>query len=144
MDGFVLVLARVVHVVGIVLWIGGLIALAAIVASGTKELGRGLASAARKAALVVVTPGLLLAWLGGLGMLLPYWSTIYARAGWMHGKLTIGLIVAGLSGMLTGRLRRIAGGQGEPVASGMLGIAVTTLVLMVVAVALVFIRPGTR
>lgn len=143
MDGFVLVLARVVHVAGIVLWLGGMIALASLVALGAKDVGSGIAGAARKAARIVVTPGLVLAWIGGLAMLIPYWSTIYARSGWMHGKVTIGLIVAGLTGMWTGRLRRIAGSPGES-SRGMLGISVATLVLTVIAIVLVFVRPGAR
>ena len=41
-------------------------------------------------------------------MLLTYWSELYAKAPWMHIKLTVGLIAAGFSGVLTGKLRRAA------------------------------------
>ena len=54
---------------------------------------------------------MLLAFVGGFGMLIPNFTTLYAKAGWMHAKLTLVIILAGATGVLGGRLRRWADGQ---------------------------------
>ena len=64
------------------------------------------ARALRIIVLRVVSPGMLLSFGAGLTMLIAYWSELYAKAPWMHAKLTIGLIAAGFSGALSGQLRR--------------------------------------
>ena len=130
---------RFLHFTGVFLWIGGLTAVAfAATSISTQDGYAGL----RKAALRVATPGMLLAWLGGLGMLLPLFSDYYATQGWMHGKLTLVFIASGLSGVLTGKLRKAATGSGEltPGTARVFGIA-----LIVIAVLVVFLatfKPG--
>jgi uncharacterized membrane protein len=89
----------------------------------------------------VVTPAMLVAWLGGLGILLPAFTTVYAKAGWMHGKLTLVLIASGLSGVIAGRLRRAS--QGEKLEAGpmrALGLVVLTIAIVIVGRAV--FRPG--
>jgi uncharacterized membrane protein len=134
-------IALVVHVLGILLWVGGTITAgwtaAGLVASGeTKAL-----SSVRSALLAIGAPGILLAFAGGLAQLIPNWSTLYAHAGWMHGKLTIGLVLAGLHGMLIGRVRKAA--TGEVKTPGVfMGIAVAYAVLALIALGLLMFRPG--
>jgi len=133
-----------VHVLGLLLWIGGTVAgalTAAHLAAAPKEArGEGLI-AVRRVMIVLGVPGVLLAWAGGLGMLVPGWSETYAHAGWMHGKLTVALLLTALGGMLTGRIRRAAAGS-EPSAPALRGLAIAFLVLAAMAVALVAVRPG--
>ncbi len=133
--------ARFLHLVGVILWIGGTVA-AGLIASGAKDEARqGTAIAVRRVILMVVTPGMVLAWLAGLTMLVPGWTTLYARAGWMHGKLTGALVATALTGVITGRIRRAAGGD-----VGRLGplrtLALVTLAVAVVVVALAVFQPG--
>ena len=54
---------------------------------------------------------MLVAFVGGFGMLIPNFAEVYAKQGWMHSKLTLLLILAGATGVLTGKLRRWAEGQ---------------------------------
>lgn len=134
-------IALVVHFLGLLLWIGGAITAswmaASIVSSGdTKAL-----SSVRSALLAVVAPGILLATIGGLARLLPAWSTQYAHAPWMHAKLTIGLVLGALHGVLVGRVRKAS--KGQPVSAGFfVGMAVAYAVLGAAAVALAILRPG--
>ena len=134
-------IAVVVHVFGILLWVGGT-ATAAWVAAALVSDGEPKAlSAVRKSLLMLGAPGMLLAWAGGLAMLVPNWSQ-YSHAGWMHGKLTIGLVLAGLHGALVGRVRRPAAGTRLATPSFFAGISIAYLVLALAAVGLVMLRPG--
>lgn len=134
-------LARVLHIFGVVLWVGGMVTGASIgmtlvgKADAVREAGL---DAVRSSLRILATPGLLLAWLGGLMMLVSAWSDVYARAGWMHGKLTIGLVLSGLHGMLLARTR-----PGKPAASRPFVIVLAaTLLLALANIALVVLRPG--
>ena len=139
-----LLIGKIVHVFGNLLWIGGgAVAAFAFVglASEREESRRVAARALHKSVLLLVTPGMLLSFGAGLVMLLSYWSDLYAKAPWMHGKLTVGLIAAGFSGVLSGRLRRAA--KGDEVSSGSVRLAGAVLLLSAIAnVVLVFLRPG--
>jgi uncharacterized membrane protein len=114
--------ARIIHIIGNILWLGGGTVAAfamAQLAVSSKETQLAAAKVLRKVVLAVVTPGMLLGLGGGLYMLLMDWSTLYAKAPWMHAKLTVGLIAAGFSGVLTGKLRRAATSGAEIPASSM-------------------------
>ncbi|MAQ17760.1 MAG: hypothetical protein CMN30_23560 [Sandaracinus sp.] len=127
---------RIAHIVGVVLWIGGALSVALVAAAAEGEARRSLATVARSVALKVATPGMVLAWLGGLAMFALHLDG-YLRAGWMHGKITIALVVAALTGVLSGKLRRAA--QGEEVKPGTLrtfGIVIVVLAVLNVVLAL--------
>jgi putative membrane protein len=131
----------VLHFVGLLLWIGGATALAwtaaALVSAGeTKAL-----SAVRSGLLAIVAPGILLATVGGLARLVPAWGALYAHAPWMHVKITIGLVLGGLHGVLVNRVRKAASGQ--PVPPGLfVGLAVANVALGLGAVACAILRFG--
>lgn len=139
-------IARIIHVLGNILWLGGGAAAAFAMANfalASKDNRVAAAQVVRKVVLLLVTPGMLLSFAGGLYMLLSYWSEIYAKAPWMHMKLTVGLIAAGFSGMLTGKLRRAA--DGAEITGGAMRTAGWVLILSAVAgVTLVFMRFGGR
>jgi uncharacterized membrane protein len=138
---------RILHVIGNTAWLGGGAVAAfamAMLASETQATRLAAAKALRKVVLWLVTPGMLLGLGAGLTMLISDWSTLYAKQPWMHGKLTVGLIAAAFSGVLTGRLRRAAndGGELSPKAFRTAGLV---LVLSAIAnVTLVFMRFGAR
>jgi uncharacterized membrane protein len=138
-------IARILHIVGNILWLGGgaACALAAVMlASESKETRAAAAKALRTVVLYVVTPGMLLGWAGGLHMLLAHWSDLYSKAPWIHTKLTIGLVAAAFSGVLSGGLRRAAS-SGDELSPGRMRLAGIVLLLSAVAGAsLAFLRPG--
>ncbi len=134
-------IALIVHVFGVVLWVGSTSAAAWTAASLVSEGERKSLSSVRKTLLMLGAPGLLLAWAGGLAMLVPGWSH-YSHAGWMHGKLTIGLILSVLHGVLVGRVRRAAAGTAPGSPTLFVGVAIAYLALALVAIALVILQPG--
>jgi uncharacterized membrane protein len=142
-----MLIARILHVIGNIVWLGGGMAAAfamALLASEAKETRLAAARALRRLVLLAVTPGMLLGLGAGLYMLLDGWSELYARQPWMHAKLTVGLIAAAFSGVLSGRLRRAAAGDAE-ISAGALKVAGAVLLLSAVAnVIFVFVRFGAR
>jgi uncharacterized membrane protein len=105
-----MIVFRYLHFLGITFWIGSAVAVA-IAAAAPTPWESGIAQALRKVTLRVTTPAMLVAFAGGFGMLIPNFAEVYARQGWMHSKLTLLLILAGVTGVLTGKLRRWADGQ---------------------------------
>lgn len=94
------------HLFGAVVWAGGLtlfLFAAASMLHGKSQAGlAALVSPARK----LVNGGMLLAWAGGLGVLIPNFTQSYARAGWMHSKLTLLLVLSALTGVSMARARK--------------------------------------
>jgi putative membrane protein len=105
-----MIVFRYLHFVGMIFWIGSAVAVS-IAAAAPTPLESGIAQALRKVTLRVTTPSMIVAFAGGLGMLIPNFVDVYARQGWMHTKLTLLLLLLGATGVLTGRLRRWANGQ---------------------------------
>jgi uncharacterized membrane protein len=135
---------KIIHVIGNVIWLGGGAASAFtfVQLAGEDEKVRvAAAGALRSLTLKLVTPGMLLSLSAGLVMLVMHWSDLYAKAPWMHIKLTVGLIAAAFSGVLSGRLRRAA--AGSAVTPGAIRTAGIILLLSaVVAVTMVMTRFG--
>ena len=128
------------HMLGVIFWIGSAVAIAMTAAAPTQP-DSGVAQALRRVALRLTSPAMLIAFVGGLGLLIPNFTLLYARAGWMHGKLTLLLVLAGITGVLTGRLRRWT--QGEDVNPRTFSrIAGAFGVIAVVIVVLAVFKPG--
>lgn len=142
-----MLLAKIVHVIGNIVWLGGGMAAAfamAFLASESKDTRLAAAKALRKLVLTTVTPAMVVSLAAGLYLLLTGWSELYAKAPWMHAKLTVGLIAAAFSGVLTGKLRR-ASATGEDVSANSMKLAGSVLLLSAVAnVFFVFLRFGQR
>ena len=105
-----MIVFRYLHFLGVTFWLGSALALALAAAAPT-PWESGIAQALRRVALRVTTPAMLIAFAGGFGMLIPKFAEFYAKQGWMHAKLTLLVILAGVTGVLTGKLRRWADGQ---------------------------------
>ncbi len=127
--------------IGMLFWVGSAVAIG-VAATVKSDAPQQSAKALRKANLVVTAPAMVLAWIGGLGMLVPNFSEVYARAGWMHGKLTLLLVLAGLTGVLSGKLRRAANGTQEVPGKTFCILWVAMAVIAAVIVSLAVFRPG--
>ena len=126
---------RAIHFLGGILWIGGTVAIA-VVAGQIKSSNEEAFKALRGASLKVATGGMLLAWIGGLGVLIPSFTSVYVKQGWMHGKLTLVLIAAALSGVLSAKLRKAAAGETvAPATVQTLGLIIGAIALAVVILA---------
>lgn len=141
----VLILARVAHIAGNIMWLGGGVAAALFMlglASTDDAVKEAAARSARAMTLKVVTPGMLLGLAGGVTMLLYQWTAVYKSAPWMHTKLLVGLVAAGMTGMLTGPLRRAANGEGEVKPGAMKAVAAVLALSAVLGALLVTTRFG--
>jgi uncharacterized membrane protein len=131
-----IIVFRYLHFLGITFWIGSAVAIA-IAASAPRPLDSGIAPSLRKISLRVTTPAMLVAFAGGFGMLIPNFAELYAKQGWMHAKLTLLLVLAGATGVLSGKLRRWAEGQDvSPKAFGRLAWAISILAVLIVTFAI--------
>ena len=137
-------ICKILHVIGNVLWLGGGAASAftfVMLASDDPKVRTSGARALRNLTMTFVSPGFIISIVAGLVMLLSYWSELYAKAPWIHVKLTVGIIAAAFSGVLSGKLRRAA--DGAEVSSRSIAIAGSILVFSaVVNVVMVYTRVG--
>jgi len=134
-----MIIFRYLHFLGLTFWVGTAVAVAAIAAAPT-PLESGVAQSLRKVSLRVTTPAMLVAFVGGFGMLIPSFAEVYAKQGWMHTKLTLLVILAGATGVLSGRLRRWA--SGEEISQTTFGrLAWVISILAVLIVTLAIFRP---
>ncbi len=134
-----MIVFRYLHFLGITFWIGSAVAVAIAAASPT-PWESGVAQALRRVSVRVPPPALLVAFAGGFGMLIPNFAEVYAKQGWMHTKLTVLLLLAAATGVLTGKLRRWADGQEvTPKTFGRLAWVLS--ILSVVIVTLAIFRP---
>lgn len=133
-------LALAAHFIGVIFWMGGSVVAASMAATAASTGGEGEKTAmlaARKAVIFWATPGMLLAWAGGLTVLIPDFTTVYASMGWMHAKLTLLLALTAVTGIFTGRLRKAAAGT-KPASSGFmnaLGLVLAVGVVVIVILA---------
>ena len=131
-----IILFRYLHFLGITFWIGTAVAVA-VAASAPAPWESGLAQALRKVTVRVTTPAMLLAFAGGVGMLVPSFAEVYAKQGWMHAKLALLLALAGATGVLTGKLRKWAEGQEvTPGVFAKLSWAISILAILIITLAI--------
>jgi uncharacterized membrane protein len=70
-------------------------------------------------------------------MLIPNFAETYASQGWMHTKLLLLLALAGVTGVLTGKLRRWAEGQEVTAKTfGRLAWAISVLAVLIITLAI--------
>jgi len=134
-----LLVFRYLHFLGMTFWVGTAVAVA-IAAAAPTPWESGIAQALRKVTTRVTTPSMLVAFAGGFGMLIPNFAEAYSKQGWMHTKLLLLLILAGATGVLTGKLRRWADGL-EIAASTFSRLAWTISILAILIVTLAVFRP---
>ncbi|MBN8612771.1 MAG: CopD family protein [Deltaproteobacteria bacterium] len=135
--------ALILHLLGVIVWIGGGVAGALIAmsaASRGKDLRQAVLGDVRRALLFVSAPGLVLAFAGGLVMLISGWAS-YRSMGWLHAKLTIGVLLAAVSGILSGRIRRAATGERDAPAGLFAALGGTLAIGALLALVLVVLRP---
>lgn len=103
---------KALHVAAVVLWVGGTLAMAGFLARAGR-LGAGRKALAREvgwANAIAISPAEGVVWLIGIYMIIDagWWPE-----GWLLVKLAAAAGVAALRGMLAGRIRRAAAGEGE-------------------------------
>lgn len=134
---------RALHIVGAILWVGGVafVGILAMAAATAEVEPQKVARLGRIGVLARVTVGMGLAWVAGLLMLVPAFTDVYARAGWMHAKLTCILVASGLTGALSGHLRKAANGDVALSPGKVRGLSSAVLALATLIVFLAIMKP---
>lgn len=131
---------RTLHFIGGILWMGGIVASAV---AGYVGASKATSAAARTVNLRIATPGMILAFIGGLGILLPTFGSYYAKQPWMHAKLTLVLVASAISGVISGTLRKASTADEQPV-SKLKGLAIAMTLILFTIVYLAVNKPGAR
>lgn len=100
-------LSLAVHVVGIILWIGGLMIVSTYLKSATAGGGEVLAAPTKKAWFGYVIPGFVMALLSGLYQISYRGMDFYRTQGWFHAKLTFVVLLIISTIMLSREVKRI-------------------------------------
>ena len=131
---------RALHLAGAILWIGGSVIIAFIASRASEHSVQSETKVAlREVMLKFVAPAMVFAWMGGLTLLALGWEG-YKRAGWMHTKLLLVFIAAGITGALSARLRKLA--AGEEVSPGSLRrLSAVLIILMLLVLIMVLLGP---
>lgn len=140
MSPTIALLLRVVHLLAVILWAGGLVSVGLSAAFGAQQPG-GIATA-RRLQRRLVNPAMIVAWLAALAMLFDGWQSLYARAGWMHGKITLALLLSGLTGFVGARLRRAEAAESAPSGSTYSRAAIATMAIATLIVVLAKFKFG--
>lgn len=85
------------HIIGIVLWIGGLMVTSGLIRyfekSDAAKSGPAYTALTKKYFFAMVLPGMILALLSGTYQLLTNGVSYYMQQGWFHGKLTLVILL---------------------------------------------------
>ncbi|MBC7173472.1 MAG: CopD family protein [Polyangiaceae bacterium] len=134
-------LLRSLHLFGAILWVGGISAVAIVAVALPERVQKEAIGAVRGAVTRVATPGMILSFIGGLGMLLPNFTTVYARQGWMHAKLLLVIVAAGLTGAISGSIRKAAAGDKALAVGSIRGMGLALALIGLFTVILAIFRP---
>jgi putative membrane protein len=108
MDSTTLLLC--LHVLANLVWIGSILAVA-VALSLTEPAADVRGGIARAIYMRVSTPAFLVSFLAGVSLLLMHWKLYMVATHWMHGKLTVALIVIALHHVIGARAKALASGK---------------------------------
>jgi len=97
---------KAAHIVAVIVWFGGTLVAALVLAFGAGEALRKFHEFDRR----ITTPAMALVW--ALGLTMAVWFGWFASA-WLIAKLVFVVVLSGIHGMVSGRLRRAAAAGGE-------------------------------
>jgi uncharacterized membrane protein len=136
-------ISLVVHLLGVVMWVGGLLAMSRVMVLHAKERGpsREVLSLLEGKFHIFALVGAVLALLSGLYQLSEWPAGLFRQSRWMHHKLTALLLLAATHATMWSvyrKWRRL--GPDAPLSRGQAsGLHGTVGMLLIVIVALVFI-----
>ena len=136
------------HIVGVVLWYMGMMRTSTLIgshASATPEEAKVYAKLAKKMPFAGIVPGLTVALATGATILFAGYPAGFAhfkKAGWMHAKITLVLVLIGISGYLFVSMRKLADASPGDVKGGPFKAihGILGLLLIVIAV-LAIVKP---
>lgn len=135
--------AKALHVIAVISWMAGMLYLPRLfvyhceadVGSKQSETFKVMERRLLKA---IINPAMALTWILGLYLA---WSGHWFTAGWFHAKLTLVLIMSGVHGFLSARVRDFAQDKNTRSAKFYRIINEVPTILMILIVILVIVKP---
>ncbi|GJD96148.1 CopD family protein [Methylobacterium iners] len=124
---------KALHVAAALVFVAGVLGVAVFL-SASQDVNPAAARAIRRWDMRVTTPAMILVWAFGLTLAV---TGDWSRSGWLIAKLVLVVVLSGLHGMQSAKLRRVSGGVSTRVLSPLsapfvvvscLGIAVLVIV----------------
>lgn len=106
---------KAIHVAAALVFVAGVLVVAVFL-SASKDISVAAASKVRRWDMRVTTPAMALVW--AFGMTLAIFGD-WSRSGWLIGKLLFVVVLSGLHGVQSAKLRRVSGGLPTGVLSGL-------------------------
>ena len=135
--------AKALHVIAVISWMAGMLYLPRLfVYHCDAEIGSKQSETfkvmERRLLKAIINPAMIVAWILGLYLA---WAGHWFSSGWFHAKLTLVLIMSGVHGFLSARVRDFA--QDKNTRSSKLYRIINEVptVLMIVIVILVIVKP---
>jgi putative membrane protein len=135
--------AKALHVIAVISWMAGMLYLPRLfVYHCEAEIGSKQSESfkvmERRLLKAIINPAMVLTWILGLYLA---WSGHWFTAGWFHAKLTLVLIMSGVHGFLSARVRDFAQDKNTRSAKFYRIINEVPTVLMILIVILVIVKP---
>lgn len=104
---------NVIHLITGMVWLGGLLMMAVVVACGVGNSSNyaPLIGQVRRWSRSVTSPAMLILWACGLAMIISHGGGLPL---WLILKIVVLVVLSGVHGMLSATLRRLAEGQNTP------------------------------
>lgn len=135
--------AKALHVIAVISWMAGMLYLPRLfVYHCEAEIGSKQSESfkvmERRLLKAIINPAMVLTWILGLYLA---WSGHWFTAGWFHAKLTLVLIMSGVHGFLSARVRDFAQDKNTRSAKFYRIINEVPTILMILIVILVIVKP---
>jgi|EP01035_Chromulina_nebulosa_P042283 putative membrane protein len=135
--------AKALHVIAVISWMAGMLYLPRLfVYHCEAEVGSKQSETfkvmERRLLTAIINPAMALTWIFGLYLA---WSGHWFTAGWFHAKLTLVLVMSGVHGFLSARVRDFAQDKNTRSAKFYRIINEVPTILMILIVILVIVKP---
>lgn len=134
---------KAVHVIAVIAWMAGMLYLPRLMVYHTEAQTGSIQSETfkimeRRLLKGIINPAMILTWIAGLYLA---WSAFGFKGGWLHGKILLVIVLSGIHGYLSGRVRAFAEDRNDKTARFYRILNEVPAVLMVLIVILVIVKP---
>lgn len=134
---------KAAHILAVIAWMAGMLYLPRLFvyhagAAPGSELAATFATMERRLLRFIMLPALIVTWITGLTLAA---EAGFFRAGWLHGKLALVLLMSALHGYFSVTQKKLAAGRNEKSAGFFRVLNEAPTILMIGIVILVVIKP---
>lgn len=137
---------KALHVIAMIAWMAGMLYLPRLfvyhaTAPRGGELSETLKVMEHRLLRYIINPAMIVTFLFGALMLYANWEALMLGAGWMHAKIMLVLLLAGVHGMLAGCRKKFARDENTRPAKFYRILNEVPTALMIIIVILVIVKP---